>query len=140
MGNFDSILVLNIIAALVIALLSGLGVGSGGLLVIWLTMVAGYSQTDARSLNLLFFLFSAGSALILHLLHKKIRLSLIAVMSIVGIIGALFGTYLGIVIDPRIVRKIFGGMLVFSGIYTLVGKNSISVKKHPTPASPDRSA
>ena len=73
-------------------------------------------------------------------MRKKIRLSLIAVMSIVGIIGALFGTYLGIVIDPHIVRKIFGGMLVFSGIYTLVGKNSISVKKYPSPARPDRSA
>ena len=44
-------------AALLIACLSGLGIGSGGLLVIWLTMIEGISAETARGLNLLFFVF-----------------------------------------------------------------------------------
>ena len=41
-----------------IAVLSGLGVGSGGLFVIWLTAAYGVSATQARGMNLLFFVFS----------------------------------------------------------------------------------
>ena len=41
--------------ATLIAILSGLGVGSGGLLVIWLTLALGVDAQMARGLNLLFF-------------------------------------------------------------------------------------
>lgn len=110
----------TVIASFIIALLSGLGVGSGGLLVIWLTMVEGLSQTDARSLNLLFFLFSAGSALLIHLKRRELKIPLVLMLSGGGILGTLLGTYLGVVTDPTLVRKIFGGMLVLSGIYTFL--------------------
>ena len=48
---------LNIIAAFIIAILSGMGIGSGGLFTIWLTAVAGTTQLAAQGLNLLFFLY-----------------------------------------------------------------------------------
>jgi uncharacterized membrane protein YfcA len=44
--------------SLFIAILSGLGVGSGGLFVVWLTMVEGVDAIEARGLNLLFFVFT----------------------------------------------------------------------------------
>ena len=59
-------LLLDILASLFSAALAGLGVGSGGLLVIYLTLIAGIDQQTAQGINLLFFLPTALSALILH--------------------------------------------------------------------------
>lgn len=115
----EILIIINIIAVFLISLLSGLGVGSGGLLVIWLTSVLNMPQNDARSYNLLFFLFSATSALIIHSFKRDIKLPLVFMMAVFGISGAVIGTNLGLVLNPTIIKKIFGGMLFFSGVYTL---------------------
>ena len=108
--------------SLFIAILSGLGVGSGGLFVIWLTMIEGVGSVEARGLNLLFFVFSATSALLFHLIRKRIRVRTVFYLSIFGAIGTLVGSLLGNTIDPTLLRRIFGAMLVLSGFYTLFGK------------------
>ena len=55
--------------AAILGFLAGLGVGGGSLLMIWLTVVAGLNYTDARTINLLFFLPSAAIATVYH--HKQ---------------------------------------------------------------------
>ena len=63
-----------ILAAFLTAVLSGLGIGSAGIFVLYLTLVAGYAQPEAQALNLLFFLLSAGVQLMrvldAHLLRR----------------------------------------------------------------------
>jgi uncharacterized membrane protein YfcA len=108
--------------ATVIAILSGIGVGSGGLLVIWLTLIEGMGINDARSFNLLFFVFSASAALVFHILRKRLIPRLVVVLALFACVGTLVGTYLGTVIDSGIIRRVFGGMLVCSGLYTLFGR------------------
>ncbi len=110
------------LVSLVIAILSGLGVGSGGLLMIWLTVFEGLGVDSARGLNLLFFVFSASAALVFHLLRRRLNLRMVAVLAIFACIGTLVGTYVGAVINPVLVRRIFGGMLIFSGSYTLISR------------------
>ena len=129
MDDFFSKLTGAFTAAL-IALLSGLGIGSGGLLVIWLTMIGGIDAETARGLNLLFFVFSASAALIVHLLKGRVRFRLVLFLSLVACIGTLLGTYIGSLIDPLLLKRIFGGMLVISGAYTLIG--SLKNKRKPT--------
>ncbi len=108
--------------SLFIAILSGLGVGSGGLFVIWLTMVEGVDAVGARGMNLLFFVFSASAALLFHLIRKRIRLSTVAILALFGTIGTVIGSIVGGAINPFILRKIFGAMLFLSGVYVLLGK------------------
>ena len=110
------------VAAFFIAVLSGLGVGSGGLLVIWLTMVQGMDAISARGLNLLFFIFSASAALIFHILRKKLQYRLVIFMSVFACIGTAIGSYIGAYISSSALRVFFGYMLIVSGGYTLVGK------------------
>jgi hypothetical protein len=55
-----------------VAILSGLGVGSAGLLVVYLTAIEHQAQLTAQGLNLLFFLFSSGAALTVHLLRTPL--------------------------------------------------------------------
>ena len=111
----------SVVAATVIAILSGLGIGSGGLLVIWLTMIGGIDAEMARGHNLLFFVFSASAALLVHLFNGRVKLRPVAILSLLACVGTLIGTYLGSMIDPLWLKRIFGGMLFFSGAYTLVG-------------------
>ena len=108
--------------SLFIAILSGLGVGSGGLFVIWLTMVEGVGSVEARGMNLLFFVFSATSALIFHLIRKRIAIKLVFFLSLFGAIGTVVGSCIGNMIDPTLLKRIFGGMLILSGLYALMGK------------------
>ena len=106
--------------SLFIAILSGLGVGSGGLFVIWLTMIEGVNAVDARGMNLLFFVFSATAALLFHLIRKRIRISTVITLSIFGAVGTAAGSIIGGHVDPLILRKIFGAMLFLSGSYSLL--------------------
>ena len=116
--------------SLFIAILSGLGVGSGGLFVVWLTMVEGVDAIGARGLNLLFFVFSATSALLFHLIRKRIRVQTVLILSLFGAVGTLVGSLIGDSINPFILKKIFGAMLFLSGLRSLLGKakQKISIK------------
>jgi uncharacterized membrane protein YfcA len=108
--------------ATVIAILSGIGVGSGGLLVIWLTFIEGMGIDEARGFNLLFFIFSSGAALVFHIMRKRLKPKLVVILALFACVGTLVGTYLGTILDSGIIRKIFGGMLMLSGLYTLWGR------------------
>ncbi len=110
--------------SLLIAVLSGLGVGSGGLFVIYLTELFGVSATQARGMNLLFFVFSASAALLLHMKRRKLIPGLILTTALFSLIGTLLGVWVGGMLNAYWLRRVFGGMLVFSGIYTLVSKKN----------------
>lgn len=109
-----------IIAALLSAILSGLGVGSAGLFVLYLTLFAGYGQLDAQALNLMFFLFSAGSALLLHRRERRIPWRAVLLLIACALPGALAGSRLARVLDATLLRRLFGGMLVITGLSSLL--------------------
>lgn len=122
---------IDIIASFLIAVLSGMGVGSGGLFVIWLTLASGAPQFAAQGLNLLFFLFSSGTSLIVHAKKRNILWGAVLVLTAFGIVGSLFGSFIAGFISAPSMRKIFGAMLIISGSFVLFskkrsGKQSIS--------------
>ncbi len=111
-----------VLACLACAVLSGLGVGSAGIFTLYLTLLAGYPQTEAQAFNLLFFLFSAGASLLLHIRERVIPWRLVLILILCAIPGTLFGSYLARTLNPALIRKLFGGMLVLTGVPTLVRK------------------
>ena len=112
-------LAVTVIAAFAAAILSGMGVGSAVLFVLYLTLVAGYAQPEAQAINLLFFLLSAGAALMLHIRERRIPRRLVLFLIACAIPGALAGSYLVRVLDASLIRRLFGGMLVASGLLGL---------------------
>lgn len=110
----------TLIAAFVSAILSGLGIGSAGIFVLYLTLVAGFPQPEAQAVNLLFFLVSAGSALIYHRRERKIAWRLVLFLAVCAIPGTLAGTYLVRILDASLIRRLFGGMLVVTGVPVLL--------------------
>lgn len=106
----------------IIAALSGLGVGSGGLLVIYLTLVEKVSQLAAQGANLIFFILATSASLILNLPKRRVPTGAVLIMSTLGICGSLVGTHFATLLPAEALRKIFGFMLVGSGIFALKKK------------------
>lgn len=105
-----------VLAGCVLGFLSGLGVGGGSLLLMWLTLVLDFPQDQARLMNLMFFLPCAAIACLFRWKQGKLnrRITLTAVLA--GLAGAWLGVYLTGVLDPSIVRKGFGILLLLCGI------------------------
>lgn len=103
-----------------VALLSGLGVGSGGLLVVFLTEYRNVGQLFAQGVNLIFFIFSSGASTAVNLRMRKICYGSVLLMSIGGTVGAIVGALIASVLDPDLLRIGFGLMLLIGGIPALL--------------------
>jgi len=113
---------IDIFAAFCVAVLSGMGVGGGGLLVIYLTLIKDIKQLTAQGINLVFFVFSAVSAMFYHVKHRELNRKIIIICASAGVIGAVIGHKIADEIGGEIVRKIFGGFLIFCGTVALFSK------------------
>ncbi len=110
----------HILAAFGIAVLSGMGVGSAGLFVLYLTAFAGFSQPQAQGLNLIFFLLSAGASFLYHVRRRRIPWVPVAFLILCAVPGSLLGAGLMRRLDGATVRRLFGGMLALVGGSSLV--------------------
>ncbi len=124
----SSSLLVTLLAALIAAILSGLGVGSAGLYVLYLTMVAGYAQADAQGLNLIFFALSGGAALLVHLRERRVPWRVVGVLALCALPGAAVGTGLLRILDADLLRRLFGGMLVVTGLPVLLRRKRIAAQ------------
>ncbi|MBO5845432.1 MAG: sulfite exporter TauE/SafE family protein [Clostridia bacterium] len=121
-------MIFTIISSFFIAALSGLGVGGGGLFVVFLTLFTNTPQITAQGINLLFFLFSAGSSICIHLSRRQIFGSAIIIMALFGILGSVCGAMLSSIAPQSLLRKAFGVMLVISGMLSLKKKSAVSAE------------
>ncbi len=99
---------------LALATLSGLGVGSAGLPVIYLTLIEKLPQLQAQGVSLAFFLFSSGAALLVHLLRTP-PLRAVWLLLPTGILGAFIGSALAGVLPQSLLRTLFAFFLILTG-------------------------
>ena len=111
---------LTVAMALGVAILSGLGVGSAGLLVVYLTLVKHLPQLAAQGLNLVFFLFASGAALWVHALHIKLPRGYILPLLLGGIPGCLLGAAWAHVLPAHLLKSLFALLLIASGAVGLL--------------------
>ena len=111
--------ILDAIVAFVASALAGTGVGGGGLLVIYLTLVRDTAQLAAQGLNLSFFIAGATSAVPIHIKKRNIDPLAVIFIGAFGIIGAFVGLAIAKSISPSLLRKLFGAFLVLCGLKSL---------------------
>ncbi|MBE7001776.1 MAG: sulfite exporter TauE/SafE family protein [Ruminococcaceae bacterium] len=108
--------------AIILGFLAGLGVGGGSLLMLWLTMVVGMEYPQARIINLMFFLPSAIIATLFHRKQGSVKIKKILPAVLFGCIAAAAASYIGKQINIDFVKKLFGGLLLFTGARELFYK------------------
>ncbi len=105
--------------AILLGFLAGLGVGGGSLLVLWLTMVIGMEYADARVINLLFFLPCAITATLFNRKQGRVQFKKILPAVICGCVFAAIAAIVSTKLDTAIIKKFFGGLLLFTGLREL---------------------
>ena len=113
-----------------LGLLSGLGVGGGSLMILWLTLVQKMDFTAAKYLNLLFFLPPAVISTLAHLFRKKLSIKKIIPAALAGMVSASVFIYLRSTWDVNILRKLFGGLLLLSAWKELRYQNNQQESSH----------
>ena len=111
--------VVMIFIGTILGFLSGIGVGGGSLLMLWLTLVLQLPHLVARNINLLFFI---PSAFIASLFRKKQgALDLRRILPAIAgacLCAALF-SWVSQHIDIHILKKLFGILLLITGLREL---------------------
>ncbi len=106
----------------ILGFLSGLGVGGGSLLILWLTLVLNMPASTARGINLAFFLPTALISCFFRWKQGALKLSVVVPGAISGCIAAAGFTWLGLHMDVGLLKKGFGVLLLVTGVRELLYK------------------
>ena len=114
---------IDITIGTILGFLSGLGVGGGSLLMLWLTRTL--DLPTAREINLLFFLPSALISTLFRWKQGHLPLKKVFPAILSGCISAVVFSMIGSHMELSLLRKLFGGLLLFTGI------RELRIKKDP---------
>ncbi len=103
-------------------IISGMGIGGGTILIPALVFLVGTKQQIAQSINLIVFIPSAVTALIVHKKKHNIEKGLFFKLVITGCIGALAGSLLAVNLGSDILKRVFGIFLFIVGVYEISSK------------------
>ena len=109
----------SIAVGVILGFLTGLGTGGGSLLILWLTLVLHMDPSQAKLINLMFFLPAALIATILHWQQGRIPFKKILLPAVAGCTAALLMASVGQKIDTENLKKLFGVLLLFTGFREL---------------------
>lgn len=110
----------SVLVGTILGVLSGLGTGGGSLLILWLTLMLGMDQETARSINLMFFIPSALVACMFRWKQGRLDIKKVLPAIIAGSIASGLFTFLSRDMDTTMLRKLFGGLLIVTGLRELL--------------------
>ena len=112
----------SILAALGAGALGAMGMGGGGILVIYLTLALSMPQLEAQGINLLFFLPCAAMSLLVNGLRKMVDWKRALWIALGGLPATLLGIWVAGRIDTKWLGWIFAGVLILIGLKELFSK------------------
>lgn len=97
------------------AVLQGLGIGSGGVYLLWLTLAAGVGQTAAQGMNLLFSVAALGAGAAVNAKEGRIPLRILLLALAAGLPGCVSGSLLAGAVGDAWLRRLLGLLLTVGG-------------------------
>ena len=112
----------EILIGAISGIFSGIGMGGGTILIFLLNAFSGLEQHVAQATNLIYFVPTAISAIIVNYREKNIDTNLATFVSVCGIVGAVIGALISTNMDVQKLRKFYGiflAIIAIHEIYTL---------------------
>ncbi len=112
---------------------SGIGMGGGTILIFLLTTFGGIEQHIAQATNLIYFIPTAISAIIVNYKNKNIDTKLAKTVLIWGAVGAVIGAIISSKIEIYKLKKLFGiflAIIAIHEIYTLIKEYKENKKRY----------
>lgn len=104
------------LAGLLTGVLSGLGIGGGTLLMLYMTLWGGLEQHMAQGVNLLYFVPCAASALFLHIKNKQVEFKAAWTAIAAGLASGALGAWAVRFFDAALLRRGFAVLVIFIGL------------------------
>ena len=117
------------LAGLISGIVGSMGMGGGGVLIIYLTLFAGVEQIKAQGTNLLFFIPIAIVSLIIYWRRDVIDLTKNLQFILWGICGCLPGYFLATKLQNGLLSKIFGAGLILLAAREIYGCSEYYISK-----------
>ena len=105
--------------SLLSAIIGGMGIGGGVVLIPALTMFFDVAQRQAQYMNLIYFVPLSICALFVHKKEGNLEIKKAVFMAIGGSVGAIFGSYLAFWLKIKLLRRLFGAFLFVIGLMQL---------------------
>ena len=124
---------LEFFTGLISGTVSGTGMGGGTILILILSVFMGIEQHTAQATNLVFFVPTSISAIIVTIKEKLINWKIGIPVAISGIFGAIIGAKISVNMDVNKLKKYFGIFLIlitFYEIYSLIKTYKIGKSKN----------
>ena len=122
-------LFIKFIAGFLSGVIGGLGLGGGAVLLIYLRVFENTPQLLSQGINLLFFIPIGIIAVIIYFKKGLIELKTVLPIAVFGVIGAVIGYFLTLVMSGKFLGKIFAFILIALGTYEIVKVLLLKVKK-----------
>ena len=106
-------------------IIGGMGIGGGTILIPSLVFLIGTKQHTAQSVNLISFIPTATVAILIHLRNKNIEKKLVIKLILLGVLGAIIGSFIAVNLDAQILKKFFAGFLLLMGVYEIFSKKNL---------------
>lgn len=131
-------ILLTTVTAFLAGTISSMGMGGGGILLLYLTAFAGVAQLKAQTINLIFFMPIAVIALIMHTKNKLVNWKVVLWVTLFGYLGVFLGYQAALFVGEDMLRKLFAVFLLFIGAKELFFKDKgekALQKIHQAPAA-----
>ncbi|MFO7549488.1 MAG: sulfite exporter TauE/SafE family protein [Acidimicrobiia bacterium] len=107
---------LAVVIGLVAGVASGLaGVGGGVVMVPAMTELLGMEQAVAQGTSLLAILFTSVSGTVANVRNRRVHLPTALLIGVSGAAAAWLGARAALALDPALLRRLFGLLVLFSG-------------------------
>ena len=110
---------ISLLVGTVLGFLSGLGIGGGSLLILWLTVVLKIEPEIARSINLIFFIPSALVACVFRIKKNELKIKPLLPAIFTGCIAAFMCSLLAKDLNTAVLKKGFAFLLLAAGFREL---------------------
>ena len=114
--------ILTTIVGFLSGVIGAMGLGGGGVLLIYLTAFASVEQMNAQGINLLFFLPTGLLALVVYAAKKQIRWKTVLWMWLGGVLGATSGFFAARFMGGDSLSRLFACFLIIFGISRLFAR------------------
>ena len=123
---------MEVLIGIVSGMVTAIGMGGGTILILFLTLFLKVPQTTAQAANLIFFIPTSITAIILNIKNKNIDLKVGLPIIGSGVIGSLVGAILSNRINIINLKKIFGVFLLVIAIHEIYNFYNVYIKKKNT--------
>lgn len=107
----------DVLIGLISGICTGIGLGGGSVLILSLVLFLNFDQHIAQATNILFFIPTALSAILINIKSKNINFKLSISIIIFGIMGSVVGAFISSKLNVKDLRKLFGLFLLLVAIY-----------------------